>query len=119
VWLFSASNMTQQSSELTLKAPDVVDRRYRLTPVTAEELRNDPEFIRLPQPRGRCKYCSLSRTKMVEILPYIRHVRLRKEGSKRAIILIHLASLREFLEARMSEPKQAVINRKKGGAALC
>jgi hypothetical protein len=91
--------------EIVLKTPEAADRRYRLTPVTVKELRNDPEFIRLPQPRGRCKYCSLSRTTMVEILPYVRHVRLRKEGSKRAIILIHLQSLREFLEARMSEPK--------------
>jgi hypothetical protein len=105
--------------EIVLKTPEVADRRYRLTPVTAEELRNDPEFIRLPSPRGRCKYCGLSRSTLVEYLPYIRHVRLRKEGSKRAIILIHLASLREFFEARMSTPKQAVINREKGGAALC
>ena len=56
---------------------------------------------------------------MVELLPHVRHVRLRKEGSSRAIILIHLESLRAFLYARMSEPKPGPINRKKGGAALC
>jgi hypothetical protein len=111
--------MKEESQELVLKTPHVADIRYRLTPLTAEELRNDPEFIRLPSPRGRCKYCSLSRTTLVENLPYIRHVRLRKPGSTRAIILIHLQSLREFLEARMSEPKPGPINRKKGGAALC
>jgi hypothetical protein len=108
------------TEELVLKTPDVAEKRYRLTPVTAEELRNDPEFIRLPPPRGRCKYCGLSRTTMVELLPHVKHVRLRKEGSSRAIILIHLESLRAFLYARMSEPKPGgPINRKKGGAALC
>jgi hypothetical protein len=111
--------MTQESQKLVLKTPHVVDRHYRLSPATADELRNDPEFIRLPPPRGRCKYCGLSRTTMVELLPHVRHVRLRKEGSSRAIILIHLESLRAFLYARMSEPKPGPINRKKGGAALC
>src|SRR5260370_1190239 len=91
-------------------------RGYRLTPVSASDV--DPEFIRLPPPRGRCKYCGLSRTTLIEYLPFIRHVRLRKDGSKRAIILIHLASLREFFQARMSTPKQATVNRRKGGAAL-
>jgi hypothetical protein len=111
--------MTPKSEEVVLKVPHVADSHYRLTPVTAEELRNDPEFIRLPPPRGRCKYCNLSRTTMVELLPHVKHVRLRKEGSTRAIILIHLESLRAFLYARMSTPKPGgPINRKKGGAAL-
>jgi hypothetical protein len=56
---------------------------------------------------------------MVELLPYVKHVRLRKEGSTRAIILIHLESLRAFLFARMSTPKPAPANNtRKGGAAL-
>jgi hypothetical protein len=52
------------------------------------------------------------------LLPHIQHVRLRKEGSKRAIILIHLESLRAFLYARMSTPNPAPVNKRKGGAAL-
>jgi hypothetical protein len=52
------------------------------------------------------------------VFAYIRHVRLRKEGSTRAIILIHLPSLREFFEARMSTPKPAAISKRKAGAAL-
>jgi hypothetical protein len=107
------------AQDLVLKTPEAFEKRYRLTPVTSEELRDlEPEFIRLPSPRGRCKYCGLSRTTLIEYLPQIRHVRLRKEGSKRAIILIHLQSLREFFEARMSTPKQATVNKRKGGAAL-
>ena len=103
---------------LVLETPKSPDKRYRLTPLTAEEIRDEPEFIRLPPPRGRCKFCGLSRSTLVEYLPYIRHARLRKEGSTRAIILIHLQSLREFLESRMSTPKLAPVNKRKGGAAL-
>jgi hypothetical protein len=106
------------TEEFILKTPKPFDRRYRLTPATNEELHNDPEFIRLPPPRGRCAYCGLSRSTLIEYLPYIRHVRLRKDGSTRAIILIHLQSLREFFESRMSTPKPATINKRKGGAAL-
>jgi hypothetical protein len=109
------------SDEITISAPvtpKTFERRYRLTPITSEELRNDPEFIRLPPPRGRCAFCGLSRSTLIEYLPFIRHVRLRKEGSTRAIILIHLPSLREFFEARMSTPKPASVNKRTGGAAL-
>jgi hypothetical protein len=98
--------------------PKLPDRLYRLTPVIDEVLRNEPEFIRLPKPRARCPYSSLSRTTLIEHLPHIRHVRLRKEGSTRSIILVHLPSLREFLEARMSTPKPAPVNKRKSGTAL-
>jgi hypothetical protein len=60
--------------DIILKTPNASGVRYRLTPLTNEELRNDPEFIRLPSPRGRCKYCGLSRSTLIEYLPYIKHV---------------------------------------------
>jgi hypothetical protein len=94
--------------QITVHAQAAANRLYKLSPVEAGGL-DQPEFIRLPSPRGRCRYCGLSRTTLTELLPHIRHVRLRKDGSKRAIILIHLASLRKFLEERMSEPKPASV----------
>jgi hypothetical protein len=55
---------------------------------------------------------------LIEYLPAIKHVRLRKPGSKRAIILIHLQSLQDFFGVRMSTPKPLPINKRKRGAAL-
>ena len=44
----------------------VGDKRYRLNPVTTEELRNDPEFIRLPPPKGWATFDPCTRERASE-----------------------------------------------------
>jgi hypothetical protein len=89
------------------------DTVYRISPVQAGAIDRDPEFIRLPLPGARCRFTGLSRTTLVERLPEIKHVRLRKAGSKRSIVLIHLQSLREYLESHMIYPAaKAPLSRK-------
>ena len=78
---------------------------YTIKPVRAEAAPKQPEFIRLPPPRGRCPYTGLSRTSLQERLPFVKHVRLRKSGSSRGIVLIHYASLLAYLRSRMTHPK--------------
>lgn len=105
------------TKHVIVDTPKLPEKLYRLTPLSSEEISNAPEFIRLPPPRGRCKYSSLSRSSLVDLLPYVKHVKLRKPGANRGIILIHLKSLQTYFEARMSTPTTSPVNKRRDKAA--
>lgn len=58
-----------------------------------------PEFIRLPKPKQRCAYTGLSRTTLCELIEAgkIKATKIRKKGAIRGIVLIHRASLLNYL----------------------
>jgi hypothetical protein len=76
------------------------------------------EWIRLPKPKERCPFTSLSRTTLSELCrtvdesgnPIIKTARLRKAGAtKRDILLINRRSLLDYLESKSSGPGPAAI----------
>ncbi len=64
---------------------------------------SDPEWMRLPAPKGRL--WGLSRTTWVELLESgkVKGVLLRKRHAKRGIRLIHTPSAQAFLKSLMVE----------------
>lgn len=61
---------------------------------------SESEFLPLPRPRERCRYSSLSRTGLVELLDSgaIKGVTIRKPGATRGKRLIVKQSLADFLK---------------------
>lgn len=59
----------------------------------------EAEFLSLPRPRERCRYSSLSRTTLVELLDRgdIRGVTIRRPGATRGKRLIVKQSLADYL----------------------
>lgn len=59
----------------------------------------DAEWMRLPSPRARCRLTGLSRTGLNELIEakIIRAIKVRKPGAQRGVVLIHRASLLEYL----------------------
>ena len=81
---------------------------YTAHPFVVPEIRNgaivtEPEFIRLPKPRGRCPLSGLSRTTLAELVESgaVKAAKLRKKGSLRSITLIHRESLLSYLRSQM------------------
>ena len=81
---------------------------YTAHPFVVPEIRNgaivtEPEFIRLPRPKGRCPLTGLSRTTLAELVDSgeVGAAKLRKKGSLRAITLIHRESLLSYLRSQM------------------
>ena len=61
----------------------------------------EPEFLRLPRPKERCRLSQLSRTTLCELIDEgkIKAVKLRKRGSSRGIVLINRRSLLDYLHS--------------------
>lgn len=59
----------------------------------------DAEWLRLPSPRTRCRLTGLSRTGLNELIEAkaIRAIKVRKPGAQRGVVLIHRASLVQYL----------------------
>jgi hypothetical protein len=59
----------------------------------------DAEWLRLPSPRARCRLTGLSRTGLNELIEdkSIRAIKVRKPGAQRGVVLIHRASLLDYL----------------------
>jgi hypothetical protein len=64
-----------------------------------------PEFGKLPRPRERCGYTGASRTWLLEHgeAGHFKLVRIRKPGSTRGAIFIHLPSLLAFIRGEMEK----------------
>jgi hypothetical protein len=62
------------------------------------------EWTRLPKPGER--FCGLSRTTLLELFEQgnIKIAAIRKPGSQKAIRLVHVPSLKAFLESCVEEP---------------
>jgi hypothetical protein len=67
-----------------------------------------PEWIRLPKPRERCPYCSLSRTSLSELVvpspandfrPPVKSIVKKWPRATRGIRLINLRSLLDYLNS--------------------
>jgi hypothetical protein len=71
----------------------------------------DAEFCRLPPVRGRCAISGLSRSALIDLgvtVPGLL-VRLRKPGTIRGAVLVHLPTLRQYLrDMREAQLKQEV-----------
>jgi hypothetical protein len=70
-----------------------------------------PEFCKLPRPRERCTYTGASRTWLLEHgeAGHFKLARIRKPGSVRGAIFVHLPSLLAFIRGEMEKqtaPKQ-------------
>jgi hypothetical protein len=64
-----------------------------------------PEFCKLPRPRERCAYTGASRTWLIEHgeAGHFKLARIRKAGSVRGAIFIHLPSLLAFIRGEMEK----------------
>ena len=64
-----------------------------------------PEFCKLPRPRERCPYTGASRTWLLEHgdAGHFKLVRIRKAGSVRGAIFVHLPSLLAFIRGAMEK----------------
>ena len=71
--------------------------------VRSSAMVTEPEFIRLPRPKDRCRLTGLSRTTLAELVDRgaVKAAKLRKKGSQRSITLIHRESLLEYLRSKM------------------
>jgi hypothetical protein len=85
-------------------------------PFVVPEIRNgaivtEPEFIRLPRPKGRCPVSGLSRTTLAELVDSgaVKAAKLRKKGSLRAITLIHRESLLSYLRSQMRVESKPIL----------
>ncbi len=68
-----------------------------------------PEFCKLPRPRERCQFTGASRTWLLEHgdAGHFKLVRIRKAGSVRGAIFIHLPSLLAFIRGEMEKQTNA------------
>ena len=89
---------------------------YTAHPFVVPEIRNgaivtEPEFIRLPRPKGRCPVSGLSRTTLAELVDSgaVKAAKLRKKGSLRAITLIHRESLLSYLRSQMRVESKPIL----------
>jgi hypothetical protein len=62
-----------------------------------------PEFCKLPRPCERCAYTGASRTWLLEHgeLKHFKLVRIRKPGSVRGAVFVHVPSLLAFIRGEM------------------
>jgi hypothetical protein len=64
-----------------------------------------PEFSKLPSPRERCRFTGASRTWLLEHgdLKHFKLVRIRKPGTVRGAVFVHVPSLLAFIRGEMEK----------------
>ena len=86
--------------------------------VRSSAMVTEPEFIRLPKPKDRCRLTGLSRTTLAELVESgaVKAAKLRKRGSQRAITLIQRASLLEYLRSQIPVEGRPMLRTHAGAA---
>jgi hypothetical protein len=90
---------------------DYTAHRFTVPKIRNGAIATEPEFIRLPRPKGRCPFSGLSRTTLAELVDNgaVKAAKLRKKGSLRAITLIHRESLLSYLRSQMRVESKPIL----------